>query len=271
MPAATAPNPADDEAFFWEGARRGRLLLQRCGACKAFCHPPLPMCPDCQSLQREIVESTGRGSVYSWIRSRHPSDPGSESRIAALVQLEEGVRLVANLCCQESEGGVAMIVTTGDRARDARNPVARVVATAESKVFGGHVVFNHYHEDLTTAREATSLAAQIFGASGVTRDDIDAVMIYGNFSPSVFLQLEGLGFCGPGEARDFIAEGNIELRGKSPVNAHGGLLGEGYIHGMNNVLEAVRQIRGTSVNQIAGASHVLATATRSALLLAGLS
>jgi uncharacterized OB-fold protein len=98
MPGATAPKPADDEAFFWEGARKGRLLLQRCGACKAFCHPPLPMCPYCQSLHREIVESTGRGSVYSWIRSRHPSDPGSESRIAALVQLEEGVRLVANLC-----------------------------------------------------------------------------------------------------------------------------------------------------------------------------
>jgi acetyl-CoA acetyltransferase len=172
-------------------------------------------------------------------------------------------------CCQESDGGVAMIVTTADRARDARNPVTRVVATAESNVFGGHVVFNHYHEDLTTAREATSLATQIFGASDVTRDDIDAAMIYENFSPSVFLQLEGLGFCGPGEARDFIAEGNIELGGKLPINTHGGLLGEGYIHGMNNVLEAVRQIRGTSVNQIAGASHVLATATRSALLLAG--
>ena len=98
MSGATASNAGYDEAFFWEGASKGRLLLQRCGACKAFCHPPLPMCPDCQSLRREIVEATGRGSVYSWIRSSHPSDPGGESRLAALVQLEEGVRLVANLC-----------------------------------------------------------------------------------------------------------------------------------------------------------------------------
>jgi uncharacterized protein len=98
MPGLTTPNAGYDEAFFWEGARKGHLLLQRCGACKAFCHPPLPMCPRCQSLQREVVEATGRGSVYSWIRSRHPSDPGDESRLAALIQLEEGVRLVANLC-----------------------------------------------------------------------------------------------------------------------------------------------------------------------------
>ena len=70
-------------------------------------------------------------------------------------------------------------------------------------------------------------------------------MIYENFSPIVFLQLEALGFCGPGEARDFIADGNLDLRGRLPVNTNGGLLGEGYIHGMNNIIEAVRQLRGT--------------------------
>jgi acetyl-CoA acetyltransferase len=170
-------------------------------------------------------------------------------------------------CCQESDGGVALVVTTGDRARDTPNPPARIVATAESNVFGGHVLYNHYHAELSTAREARSLGAQLFDQSGVSRDDIDAVMIYENFSPSVFLQLEGMGFCGVGEAKDFIAEGNIELGGSLPVNTHGGLLGEGYIHGMNNLLEGVRQLRGTSPNQVPGASHVLATATRSAVIL----
>jgi acetyl-CoA acetyltransferase len=172
-------------------------------------------------------------------------------------------------CCQESDGGVAMIVTTTERARDGRAAAVRVLATAESNVFGGHVVYNHYHDDLTTAREARSLASQLFDDSGIRREEIDAAMIYENFSPSVFLQLEGLGFCGPGEARDFIAGGNIEVGGSLPVNPHGGLLGEGYIHGMNNMLEAVRQIRGTAANQVRGASRVMVTATRSALVLGG--
>jgi uncharacterized OB-fold protein len=98
MPGPKAPVAGYDDGFFWDGVRSGHLLLQRCGECKALCHPPLPMCPSCQSLQREVVEASGRGSVYSWIRSQHPSDPEEESRIVALVQLEEGPRLVANLC-----------------------------------------------------------------------------------------------------------------------------------------------------------------------------
>src|SRR4029450_2523583 len=87
--------------------------------------------------------------------------------------------------------------------------------------------------------------------------DMDAAMVYENFSPIVFLQLEALGFCGPGEARDFIVEGNIDLDGSLPVNTHGGLLGEAYIHGMNNILEGVRQIRGAAANQLPRAETVM--------------
>ena len=93
-------------------------------------------------------------------------------------------------------------------------------------------------------------------------------MIYENFSPIVFLQLEAFGFCGPGEARDFIADGNIEVGGRLPVNTHGGLLGEAYIHGVNNIIEAVRQIRGTSPNQVKNVEHVLVAAGRSGMILA---
>ena len=92
-------------------------------------------------------------------------------------------------------------------------------------------------------------------------------MIYENFSPVVFYQLEAYGFCGPGEAKDFIAEGNIEIGAQLPVNTNGGLLGEGYIHGVNNILEGVRQLRGTAANQVAGAQHVLCAAGRSAVVL----
>jgi len=82
------------------------------------------------------------------------------------------------------------------------------------------------------------------------------------------MQLEAHGFCKDGEARDFIKSGEIRLNGSLPVNPNGGLIGEGYIHGMNNITEAVRQIRGTAANQIAEVNHVLATSGRSSIILA---
>jgi acetyl-CoA acetyltransferase len=85
-------------------------------------------------------------------------------------------------------------------------------------------------------------------------------VLYDHFTPYVLIQLEELGFCGRGEARDFIAGGAIELGGRLPLNPHGGQLGEAYIHGMNGIAEAVRQVRGTSVNQVPGDGPVLVTA-----------
>ena len=85
-------------------------------------------------------------------------------------------------------------------------------------------------------------------------------MLYDHFTPYVLMQLEELGFCARGEARDFIADGAIELGGRLPLNPHGGQLGEGYLHGMNGIAEGVRQVRGTSVNQVPGAGPVLVTA-----------
>ena len=85
-------------------------------------------------------------------------------------------------------------------------------------------------------------------------------MLYDHFTPFVLVQLEELGFCPPGEARHFIAEGAIELGGRLPINPHGGQLGEAYIHGMNGIAEAVRQVRGTAANQVPGTGPVLVTA-----------
>ena len=90
--------------------------------------------------------------------------------------------------------------------------------------------------------------------------DIDVAVLYDHFTPFVLIQLEELGFCARGEARDFIADGALELDGRLPINPNGGQLGEAYIHGMNGIAEGVRQVRGTAVNQIEGASHVLVTA-----------
>ncbi len=97
MPRGVPPVTDDDNRFFWEGVRAGRLLIQRCASCRRLRHPPGPMCPSCHSLEWDTLESTGQGTVYSWVLSHHPTEPDSEARVVVLVDLAEGVRLVANL------------------------------------------------------------------------------------------------------------------------------------------------------------------------------
>jgi acetyl-CoA acetyltransferase len=81
------------------------------------------------------------------------------------------------------------------------------------------------------------------------------------------MQLEAWGFCGPGEAKDLVADGHLDLGGDTPCNTHGGLIGEGYIHGLNLVSEAVRQLRGVAANQVQGAARALVAGGRGAAIL----
>jgi uncharacterized OB-fold protein len=97
MPHAVAPTVDHDDEFFWNGVAEGRLLVRRCAACRRLQHPPSPMCPWCGSLEWDVQELSGRGTLHSWIVSRHPSEPDDMARIVALVELDEGVRLVSNL------------------------------------------------------------------------------------------------------------------------------------------------------------------------------
>jgi acetyl-CoA acetyltransferase len=172
-------------------------------------------------------------------------------------------------CCQESDGGVALVVTSADRAKSLRQPLVTIEAATQGHLgsAGDATLFNYYGPDLAWFEEAEYAARQLYDATGLTPQDIDAAMIYENFSPVVFLQLEAFGFCGRGEAAGFIKEGHIELGGRLPVNTHGGLLGEAYIHGLNNVIEGVRQVRGSAVNQVPDARRVLCAAGHSALIL----
>jgi acetyl-CoA acetyltransferase len=104
------------------------------------------------------------------------------------------------------------------------------------------------------------VARQLWRQSGLSPADIRTAVLYDHFTPYVLMQLEELGFCPRGEARHFIAGGALELGGRLPLNTHGGQLGEGYLHGMNGIAEAVRQVRGTAVNQVPGDGPVLVTA-----------
>jgi acetyl-CoA acetyltransferase len=162
-------------------------------------------------------------------------------------------------CCQESDGAVAVVVTSTERARDLRQGAVPVVAAAQGAAADQFVMTSYYRDDLGIP-EIGVVGRELWRQSGLGPDDMDTAVLYDHFTPYVLMQLEELGFCGRGEAPGFVRDGGIELGGKLPVNTHGGQLGEAYVHGMNGIAEAVRQARGTSVNQVPGAAHVLVTA-----------
>ena len=98
MSTRLAPTVSADTEFFWEGVRAHQLVIQRCASCGALRHPPGPMCPQCRSVEWDTVAATGRGEVFSFVMPHHPAFPWFEyPYIVALVELEEGVRVVANL------------------------------------------------------------------------------------------------------------------------------------------------------------------------------
>ncbi len=162
-------------------------------------------------------------------------------------------------CCQESDGGVAFVVTSVERARDLRTRPAVIKAAAQGLGPDQEVMTSYYRDRITELPELSLVADQLWAQSGLRRDDMDALILYDHFTPFVLIQLEELGFCGRGEAAGLVASGALALDGRWPLNPHGGLLGEAYIHGLNGISEAVRQVRGEAVNQIAGAENVLVT------------
>jgi len=163
-------------------------------------------------------------------------------------------------CCQESDGAQAIVVVSTERARDlARAPVI-IEAAAQGAGPQQESMTSYYRDDLLGLPEMGVVARQLWATTGLGPDDIDVAIFYDHFTPFVLCQLEEFGFCGKGEAKDFLRDGHIGVGGKLPVNTHGGQLGEAYIHGMNGIAEAVRQVRGESVNQVPGVEHVVVTA-----------
>ena len=163
-------------------------------------------------------------------------------------------------CCQESDGAVAVVVTSLERARDLRRPPAVIRAAAQGASDDQQMMTSYYRSDIGDLPEMALVARQLREQSGLGAKDFQTAVVYDHFTPFVLAQLEAFGFCGRGEAKDFVRDGQIELGGRLPLNPHGGQLGEAYIHGMNGVAEAVRQIRGSAVNQVANTDHVLVTA-----------
>jgi uncharacterized OB-fold protein len=122
-----APVVTDDSKAFWEAARDRRLVAQRCRDCGRLRHPPRPMCPECHSIDLEIVELVGTGTVYSYAILHHPQHPAfSYPVVAVLVDLDEGVRVVSNLVGVEPRDvriGMPVRVTFEETADDMAVPV----------------------------------------------------------------------------------------------------------------------------------------------------
>lgn len=164
-------------------------------------------------------------------------------------------------CCLETDGACAVVVTSAERARDARHRPAYILAGAQAE--GPiHIQLADYFQHRQEETGGRAVAKQLYAMADVAPRDIDAAMFYDHFSPAVLLSLEDYSFCAPGESGPFVAAGAIAWpNGSLPVNTHGGSLSEAFIHGYNHILEGVRQIRGTSTSQVTDAELVLVTSS----------
>jgi acetyl-CoA acetyltransferase len=160
-------------------------------------------------------------------------------------------------CSLENDGATAVVVTSLDQARDLAHPPVRVLShvqygapihTQLCDFFAATAAFGERDGGAVTA------SARLFGGAGITPADVNVAMIVEPFTVAVPLALEQYGFCGRGEGGPFIEQGATRWPdGALPVNTHGGSNGEAFIHGVNHLPEAVRQVRGTAVSQVAGA------------------
>lgn len=172
-------------------------------------------------------------------------NPGSIKKEPLTVEQHQASRFVCEPLhlydyCLINDGGVALIVTTAERARNLPKKPVYITGIGRQDTYR-----NSSMPNTTLWRDTMPKAADMaFGMAGVDRKDIDALMIYDSFSINVWISLENFGFCKPGEAGDFTQGGRIELGGELPVNTHGGHLSDSYMQGWLHQVEAVRQLRG---------------------------
>ena len=164
-------------------------------------------------------------------------------------------------CCMENDGACAVVVTTAERAKDLANArgrrpvevVASVQGTPKGYSFGSFTNAN-ISDELYATGGTEQMANRLWEKADLKPEDVDVAQIYDHFTGSVLMQLEDFGFCKRGEGGDYVDGGALSIDGGAlPTNTSGGSLSEAYMHGLGLTIEAVRQVRGTSTNQVGGA------------------
>ena len=175
--------------------------------------------------------------------------------------------------CLETDGAVAVITTSTERARDLRHKPVLVRAAAHGgrREWGRAFAWMGMPDEYFASAGNRPIADRLYADAGLGPADIDVALIYDHFTPMVLMQLEDYGFCARGEGGPFVESGAIRYgSGSIPVNTHGGQLSEAYIIGMTHIREAVEQLRGVAVNQVEGAEVALVTGGPASLPVSGL-
>jgi acetyl-CoA acetyltransferase len=161
--------------------------------------------------------------------------------------------------CLETDGGLAAVLVSAERAADLPNQPVYLHTGAQGLPPQHQTMINYFNDDPLRG-PAWTAAKHLWRDADFTPDDVKVAQIYDAFSPLIPLSLEGYGFCGRGEGAAFTEDGALEWpNGRLPTNTSGGGMSEAYVHGFNLVLEGVRQMRGTSTNQVDGARTCLVT------------
>lgn len=174
--------------------------------------------------------------------------------------------------CLETDCAVAVVVTSNERARDLRQPPVNILASAQggSRDWGRSIYWMNMPDETFASSGHASVARDLYASAGIGPEDVDTLQVYDHFSSQVIMQIEDYGFCAKGEGGPFVSSGAIGLGGSLPTNTDGGQLSAGYAWGMTHVREAVEQLRGTAVNQVADAAVALVTGGPSVIPVSGL-
>ena len=221
---------------------------------------------------KEIVQAT-RANTYNRpkaIRKEALSDEeywGSPMLADPLCRLD---------FCLETDGAVAIITTTTDRAKDCKQRPALIHGCAHggTRQWGRAFAWMGMPDQDFASSGHKFVADRLWEQTGLTAKDMDVAEIYDHFSAMVLMQLEDYGFCEKGEGNDYVLSGALRFdpdkKHGIPVNTHGGNLNEAYIIGLTHVMEAVEQVRGTAINQVTDAEFALATGGPASLPVSGL-
>jgi acetyl-CoA acetyltransferase len=162
-------------------------------------------------------------------------------------------------CCLDTDGASAAIVVSAEKAKQLKGQLAYIAAATQGTGSRTEMMTSYQRQSLARLEESEAAAGVLYRMAELTPDDMDVIEIYDPFTPMVLMQLEAYGFAERGKSPALFHSGRLELDGDLPFNTHGGHLGEGYLHGFGHIVEAVRQIRGTAVNQAGAPRTCLVT------------